>query len=411
MNAPRRPLNIAIATLGRFHVLDLARELDALGHHVRFYSYVPKRRAMKFGLPAHCHVSLLPVLAPLILLARLCNGTRLAPTTQTLLQRAADNLVRLRLKPCDVFIGMSGMYIKAPLAARRKFGARIVIERGSTHIETQKQILDAIKSLNPNAQTVAATDVVREMRSYEIADRVVVPSRHAETSFLRFGIAADRLFRNPYGVDLTMFNLDPAVKRDPHLVLFVGTWSYQKGVDVLTHAMVALCEDGFRLCHVGTVGDAPVPDAAWFHATGAVDQSELPAWYRRARCLVLPSRQDGFGLVLIQALACGCPIIGTTMTGAVDLADSFPDGKSVAVVSDCDVAGLADAIRRCSSGTASDADTVRRFHSDFSWRAYANRYAAMLEKLVHDAPDQTGTTERRTSRPHARRGKSTMRNS
>ena len=66
-----KPLRIAIATGGRFHVLDLARELDALGHEVRFYSYVPKARALKFGLPARCHVSLLPFMWPLIAWERL----------------------------------------------------------------------------------------------------------------------------------------------------------------------------------------------------------------------------------------------------------------------------------------------------------------------------------------------------
>ena len=69
--AVTKPLRIAIATGGRFHVLDLARELDALGHEVQFYSYVPKARALKFGLPAHCHVSLLPLMWPLVAWERL----------------------------------------------------------------------------------------------------------------------------------------------------------------------------------------------------------------------------------------------------------------------------------------------------------------------------------------------------
>ena len=44
------PLRIGIASAGRFHVLDLARELSRLGHQVRFYSYVPKSRGRRFGL-------------------------------------------------------------------------------------------------------------------------------------------------------------------------------------------------------------------------------------------------------------------------------------------------------------------------------------------------------------------------
>ena len=59
-----RRLNIAIATVGRFHVLDLARELHALGHDVRFYSCVPRARARSFGLPDECHIPLLPLALP-----------------------------------------------------------------------------------------------------------------------------------------------------------------------------------------------------------------------------------------------------------------------------------------------------------------------------------------------------------
>src|SRR4051794_11621955 len=64
-------LRVGIATSGRFHVLDLARELDALGVEVRFYSYVPRKRAETFGLPGRCHVALLPFLFPLVALERL----------------------------------------------------------------------------------------------------------------------------------------------------------------------------------------------------------------------------------------------------------------------------------------------------------------------------------------------------
>lgn len=381
MTTPR-PLRIGIATSGRFHVLDLARELDALGYHVRFYSYVPKRRATRFGLPARCHVALLPYLLPLFALARLCRRTRWATPTRSLLQRAADWLVARRLQRCDVFIGMSGMYNRAAVAARQKFSAKIVIERGSTHIQTQKAILDGIKALNPCAATVPVGDVRRELESYAIADLVVVPSRHAEASFLEHGFPPERLFRNPYGVDLSMFTPDFAVARDPKLILFVGGWVYRKGADVLSSAMHELAGAGFRLCHIGSVGDAPVPQAPWFEATGPLDQTKLPAWYRRAHCLVLPSREEGLSLVQIQALACGCPIIGTTMTGAADLAEMVPDAGMVQVVAVGDGVALAAAVRQLPTRAQTSAADTGALRSKLSWRAYAQRYAATLQRLT-----------------------------
>lgn len=382
MNGSATPLRIAIATLGRFHVLDLARELDALGHEVHFYSYVPKRRAAEFGLPGRCHVALFPFLAPLIVLQRLLRRTRFAMPLELVMYRAADFLVARRLRPCDVFIGMSGIYVRAPAAARSKFGAKVVIERGSMHIDAQREILERTRQMNPGAATVPIHAVRREHADYVLAERIAIPSRHAEASFLERGITAERLFRNPYGVDLAMFTPDPAVPRDPHLVLFVGAWSYQKGADVLAAAMSSLATDDFRLRHVGAAGDAPLPQASWFESAGSVDQREIPAWYRRARCLVLPSRQDGFGMVLVQALACGCPIVGTTMTGAVDLKEMLPTGDMVQVVPVGDATALAAAVRRCPDRATCTKEWYAAFRTELGWNAYARRYESLLRQLV-----------------------------
>jgi glycosyltransferase involved in cell wall biosynthesis len=379
-----RPLNIAIATLGRYHVLDLARELDSLGHYVRFYSYVPKRRAIKFGLPEHCHVSLLPYLAPLLLFSRVCQRTRFAEFSQTVVHRAIDALVASRLMPCDIFIGMSGTFIKAPVTARKKFGAKVVVERGSTHIQTQQEILASVKLLNPHTKSIAPVNVVRELESYAIADKIAVPSLHAEQSFINHGFPANVMIRNPYGVDLTMFSPDSSVPRDSRLVLFVGGWCYRKGADILSAAMDTLSTQGFHLCHVGDVIDAPVPNASWFRSVGPVDQSELSIWYQRAGCLVQPSRQEGLSLVLIQALACGCPVVATTMTGASDLAAILPNSGMVHVVPVGDVDGLARAIAE-GPVSCTDKASLEQLRSKLSWRAYAQRYVVELYRLIRQA--------------------------
>src|SRR5215469_391458 len=128
-----RRLKVAIATAGRFHVLDLARELHAIGHEVRFYSYVPRARARKFGLPNECHVSLLPLTLPAVAWQRLLP--RMIPRArERLLYALLNHAVMLRLEPCDVMICMSGIYLEAAHYARRRYGAKIWLDRGSQHI-------------------------------------------------------------------------------------------------------------------------------------------------------------------------------------------------------------------------------------------------------------------------------------
>jgi hypothetical protein len=104
-------------------VLDLARELDALGVDARFYSYVSRKRMKHFGLPAHCHVALLPFLFPLIAIEGLFP--RFLPRTiERLMCWALDTLVIFRMRRCAVFICMSGMYRSQGIPRRFRSRAR-----------------------------------------------------------------------------------------------------------------------------------------------------------------------------------------------------------------------------------------------------------------------------------------------
>jgi alpha-maltose-1-phosphate synthase len=100
-----RRLRVAIATAGRFHVLDLARELNALGCAVDFYSYLPKTRALRFGLPSACHRSLLPFALPALALERFAPAV---PPSNGSLYKSLNLAVMTGLGACDLFIGMSG---------------------------------------------------------------------------------------------------------------------------------------------------------------------------------------------------------------------------------------------------------------------------------------------------------------
>src|ERR1039458_9554555 len=279
-------MRISVVTTGRFHVLDLARELAALGHEVAFYSYVPRRRAEQFGLPRHCHRSLLPYVLPLIAAQR--QGPKAwGEKLDVLLQRAVDGLVAQLLEPCDIFIGMSGLCLKSAQMAREKYGVKIVLERGSRHILSQKEILEAIPGMEKPA--VPEFNVRRELWGYKFANVVSIPSRHVERSFLERGFPKEKLFRNPYGVDLTMFPPTPKPHNKLPTLLFAGTWCLRKGCDVLAEAIEG---QPWKLIHVGSAGDMPFPKLANFESRGVVPQSKLASVYAEADAFVLPSRED-----------------------------------------------------------------------------------------------------------------------
>lgn len=371
-------MQIAIATTGRFHVLDLARELAALGHDVAFFSCVPRKRAEQFGLPRQCHRALLPWVLPL-LAARSKGPGAWSNYLDVLLQRAVDGLVARWLEPCDVFIGMSGLCVKSAQAAREKYGAKIFLERGSRHILSQKEILEAIPGMPRPA--VPEFNVRRELWGYEFADVVSIPSRHVERSFLERGFPKAKLFRNPYGVDLTMFPPTPKPGNKVPTLVFAGTWSLRKGCDVLAEALRG---QPWRLIHVGAVGDTPLPKLANFESRGFVPQTKLAEVYAQADVFVHPSREEGLSVVQAQALSSGLPLVCTDRTGGEDLAELLDDPSWVTVVKPDDVSALRAGIEQALARAGSQAgmrNILGTARDHISWRAYGERYDQKLKIL------------------------------
>ena len=367
-------MKINIASPGRFHVMDLARELDKLGHDVRFYSFVPDRRAEKFGLRKECNASLFVFMAPFLVLSKVFKG-RFMRQLSILVQ---DYLTGILMRRCDVFIAMSGNYVYALKKAKRK-GAVIIIERGSKHILEQKRILESISSLK-GKNPVSAFNVRRELAGYELADYISIASEHVKRSFVERNYPADKLFVNPYGVDLSMFTYRPNHVSKPYDVLMVGCWCYQKGCDLIVKAIK---QTSYTLLHVGSIGDLEFPEDKQFCHIPPVDQSKLTDYYSQAKVLILPSRQDGFGMVLSQGVACNLPIIGSKDTGAEDLKRLVEHPEYVTIIKDYTPEALSEAIRIALDKykKLDSASYAGSSIEKLSWAAYGERYQEMLQNI------------------------------
>jgi starch synthase len=371
-----RRFNIAIATAGRFHLLDLARELHALGHHVRFYSYVPRARARRFGLPAECHVPLLPLVLPAVAWERMIP--RLLPRMrERMLYASLNRAVMMRLRPCDVFICMSGIYLEAARFAKERYGAAIWLHRGSRHVLSQDEILAAV----PGAERPSPLAIRRELEGYGLADRIVIQAAHVEESFRCDAGAHHKLFRNPTGTNLSMFPVrEDKPTLEPFSLLFVGSWSLRKGCDILAEAVRRVV--GIRLRHVGAIGDCefPVGHPQFIHLD-AIPQPELAALYSEADLFVLASREEGLSAVLMQALASGLPLVCTDRTGGADLAHTPALAARITLVPHDDVDRLASAIARWRDRWRGGEKLQRLSEADretLSWAAYARRYSDEL---------------------------------
>ncbi len=170
----------------------------------------------------------------------------------------------------------------------------------------------------------------------------------------------------PYACRLEAFAAaaQPRPANSEPVFLFCGQMIARKGVDVLLHAFTELVRGKIaaRLELVGREAELPAwlatlpPDVrARVHYAGFKAPDELPACFARADVFVLPSRHDGWGVVINQALGAGLPVISSDAVGAgLDLVR--PEGNGLLVPAG-DVPALAAAMRRL----AESADLRARF--------------------------------------------------
>lgn len=366
---------INILSPGRFHVCDLARELDKQGFDVKFYSFVPTNRAKKFGLPKRCSASVFLFMAPFLILGRkIFKGKRWASALTTIVQ---DYITGIYMRKCDILIAMSGSFLYSVKKAKRQ-GAIVILERGSKHILEQKRILEEIPSLK-GKKPVPDLNVKRELSGYELADYIAIASQHVKRSFELHNYPAKKLFVNPYGVDLSMFKPLPDIEKKYDIIM-VGGWSYRKGCDLISEAIP---KTQYSFLHVGSIGDCPFPSNSQMTHINAVDQTKLINYYNQARIFILPSREEGLAMVQAQAIACNLPLIGSMDSGAEDLKDMVSNPEYVTIIKDYNAGTLIEAIDETMekykrmNGVIYAGDAI----VNLTWEAYGKRYADFINKI------------------------------
>ena len=190
------------------------------------------------------------------------------------------------------------------------------------------------------------------------ADRVLVSSKELARASSLGAITGLELAASPYSIDLRRFHPDDEYRPldDVPRVLFVGAMDSGhafKGVPELISAFTAVHEH--MPCRLELVGDGDLrrsfeelarnseasSDIAFL---GQVDDHGLVRAYQRAAVLVLPSttREEAFGIVLVEAMACGCPVIASDFPGV----DAVVRSGGGVLVPPGDMSRLAEAIER-----------------------------------------------------------------
>lgn len=369
-------MKIIIAASTAFHLRHLAVELDRLGVEVEFHSYLPRWKTRRYGLADRITVSHFLALLPWSALAVLRRFERILRPVREGLFAKVDHRIAATMGSADVFVGLSAIAVESAAKARAG-GALVLIERGSTHIAVQRSTALAGGFALPSPAYFA-----RELASYEAADKIIVLSRFAMNSFLAEGVPAERLETMMLGVDTEQFTPDEHISTGPVKAIFVGGWSSRKGADWFGPLIEAV--PSMTLTHVGTQVDLPFPVHPRFATLGHLPPARLAEVLRQHDLLLFPSRDDGFGMVLAEALASGLRVVASDACAAPDLAEIVGE-ETVMVAPSGDFVGFVAAIEKQivairSAPSGRSAPRVQR--ESLSWQGYGQRYHAMLERLL-----------------------------
>jgi D-inositol-3-phosphate glycosyltransferase len=266
------------------------------------------------------------------------------------------------------------------------------------------QTFHALGSVKRRHQGAADTSPAQRI-GYERAlgravDRIVVQCQDEIGELVRMGVPRTRMALVPSGVNTGTFHPDgPAVPRRAgyHRILTVARLVERKGVEDLIRALAKVPRA--ELVVVGGPPDGELdadPYACRLSAlaqacrvadrvrlVGAVPAHAMPAWYRSADLLAATPWYEPFGLTVLEAMACGVPVVASAVGGLVD---TVVDGVTGELVAPRDPGGLArtlrrllhDETRRVSYGAAAHDRAVQ----SYAWPRIAERLATVYATVA-----------------------------
>ena len=224
----------------------------------------------------------------------------------------------------------------------------------------------------------------RKQIEVQLADHIFVASSISKQSLLEIGINEEKITIIPYGAPVDLFK--PLQKKDDVFrAIYVGRISTRKGVHYLLPAWEQLKLKNAELVLVGS----NLFPKGWLEKyrdicihIPSVPHILLNEYYSQGSVLVFPSLMEGFGLVILEAMACGIPVITTSNTGGLDIIDDGVDGFIIPIR---DIEALKERIQWCydhPDELAQMGVMARKKAEQLSWELYRKRLASKVIEVL-----------------------------
>jgi starch synthase len=224
----------------------------------------------------------------------------------------------------------------------------------------------------------------RKDEELALADLIIVPSTFSKISLIEAGISSARVRVIPYSAPSVAQPIDSRRNDDKLRVLFAGALSQAKGLGYLLEAASKM-SGKMELTLIGRRMSPAIPDPKildrhrWLPS---LPHHQLLDEMGRHDVLALPSLHEGFGLVVLEAMAQGIPVIATANTGAADVIENEVDGFIVPIRSSDAIAEKLELLHRDRGRLAKMKETARVKASTRSWQTYRDSVAALAREVM-----------------------------
>jgi glycosyltransferase involved in cell wall biosynthesis len=289
---------------------------------------------------------------------------------------------RLHLVECTAVVGCE-ISARSTFRQARRLGRTTILDAASIHHGAQDRLHGFREPAALHRRIVAIKD--EEIRQ---ADHVFTVSNLARRTYLQAGVPPGRVHALSLGADIELFAPGADERSGPIRLVFAGATLHRKAFDLVVAAFgrVLAQVPSATLALIGPDGDEA--DRAAQLAPGSVrrlgqlSQRELSRELASADCLVLPSRQDSYGMVVVEALACGTPVLVSDQVGAADLVRTGHNGW---VVPAGDLDALTEQMLWCARSPAAlrgMREACRASAVAATWPDYHRRLAALMASLT-----------------------------
>jgi glycosyltransferase involved in cell wall biosynthesis len=235
-----------------------------------------------------------------------------------------------------------------------------------------------------------------EHELFKNSDKITSVATSVAEELTEYGLEKNNVVVVGNGVDEKLFS-PIEHKNQGKYILYTGRLSYRKGLFDFIESGILLCKKypdiRFKLTGKGPLLEklqSMVQESGYndrFEFLGHVDKSELISLYQNATVFVLPSHYEGLPTTLLEAMACGAPVVVTAVSGNLDVIDSGKNGLQVPIKAPDKIADAVSLLLendnlRCQLGN----NARRTIEEKFTWDAISDKIMACYLSVLQEVP-------------------------